>query len=241
MEVRQEQCPAPGDLALETVREWPLWLTEVERWLRPHCARCDARHRAWASLRGLLSPVERKNGWPLAEVNGAATPYGLQPLLGRARWEADAVRAALRAYLVQSLGDPQAVLVRDETGCLNKGQQSVGGARQDSGTAGRVEHGHMGVFLADASVHGHAWLDRALSRPQGWTDDRARCQHAGVPAAQRLATKPPLARPMLQRACEAGVPATWGTGASVYGADRRLRVWLAERDHAYVMAVSGQE
>jgi hypothetical protein len=70
MEVRQEQCPAPGDLALETVREWTLWLTEVERWLMPHFARCEARHRAWASIRGLRSPVERKNGWQLAEVNG---------------------------------------------------------------------------------------------------------------------------------------------------------------------------
>jgi SRSO17 transposase len=130
MEVRQEQCPAPGDVALETVRAWTLWLTEVERWLMPHCARCEARHRAWASIRGLRSPVERKNGWQLAAVHGDATPCGLQPVLGRARWNADAVRDDVRASLVQSLGDPQAVLVRDETGLLNKGQPSVGVARQ---------------------------------------------------------------------------------------------------------------
>jgi SRSO17 transposase len=95
-----------------------------------------------------------------------------------------------------------------------------------------VEHGHIGVFLAYARGHGHALLDRPLSLPQVWTDDRARGPHAGVPAEQRFATQPPLARHMLQRACEAGVPATWGTGDSVYGDDRRLRVWLAERDHA---------
>ena len=129
MEARQEQGPVPGDLALETVREWTLWLTEVERWLLPHFARREARHHAWAYIRGLLSPVERKNGWQLAEVNGDATPYGLQHLLGRARWDADAVRDDLRAYLVQSMGDPHAVLVLDETGFLKKGQQSVGGAR----------------------------------------------------------------------------------------------------------------
>jgi hypothetical protein len=92
MESRQEQCPVPGDLALEMVRAWPRWLTEVERWLMPHCARRAARRHAWASIRGVRSPVERKNGWPVAEVNGEATPDGLQPVLGRARGEADAVR-----------------------------------------------------------------------------------------------------------------------------------------------------
>ena len=130
MESRQEQGPAPGELALEMVREWTLWLTEVERWLMPHFPRREARHRAWAYIRGLLSPVERKNGWQLAEVNGDATPYGLQHLLGRARWEADAVRADLRASLVKSLGDPHAVLVLDETGFRKQGQPSAGVARQ---------------------------------------------------------------------------------------------------------------
>jgi SRSO17 transposase len=241
MEVRQEQCLAPGDLALETVREWTLWLTEVERWLMPHFARREARRHAWAYIRGLLSPVARKNGWQLAEVNGDATPYGLQHLLGRARWDADAVRDDLRAYLVKAMGDPHAVLVLDETGFLKKGQQSVGVARQYSGTAGRVENCQIGVFLAYASVHGHALLDRALYLPKAWTDDWERCKHAGVPAEQRFATKPQLARHMLQRAFDAGVPATWVTGDSVYGDDRRLRVWLEEQEHAYVMAVSGKE
>jgi SRSO17 transposase len=139
------------------------------------------------------------------------------------------------------MGDPHAVLVLDETGFLKKGQQSVGVARQYSGTAGRVENCQIGVFLAYASVHGHALLDRALYLPQVWTDDRARCAHAGVPAEQRFATKPHLARHMLQRAFEAGVPARWVTGDSVYGDDRRLRVWLEEQDHAYVLAVSGKE
>src|SRR5262249_41372269 len=122
LEGRQGQCLAPADLALETVREWTRWLTEVQRRLRPHFPRRDARHRAWASLRGLLSPVERKNGWQLAEVHGDATPSGVQHLLGRARWDAEAVRDDLRAYLVEYLGEPPAVLVLDETGFLKKGQ-----------------------------------------------------------------------------------------------------------------------
>jgi SRSO17 transposase len=129
METRQEQRPAPGDVALETVRAWTLWLTEVERWLMPHFARREARAHAWASIRGWRSPVERQNGWPLAAVHGEATPYGLQHLVGRARWDADAVRDDVRASVVQAMGDPHAVLVLDETGFLTKGQQSVGGAR----------------------------------------------------------------------------------------------------------------
>jgi SRSO17 transposase len=241
MELQQEQCTAPADVALETVREWTLWLTEVERWLMPHFPRREARRRAWAYVRGLLSPVERKNGWQLAEVNGDATPYGLQHLLGRARWNAEAVRDDLRAYLVKHISDPQAVLVLDETGFLKKGQQSAGVARQYSGTAGRVENCQIGVFLAYASRHGHALLDCALYLPKEWTNDGERCERAGVPEKHPFATKPQLARQLLTRAFDARMPVAWVTGDSVYGNDRRLRVWLEEQDHAYVMAVSGQE
>ena len=241
MELLQEKCAAPTDLALETVREWALWLTEVERRLMPHFTRREARHRAWAYIRGLLSPVERKNGWQLAEVNGDATPYGVQHLLGRAIWDAEAVRDELRAYLVEQISDPQAVLVLDETGFLKKGQQSAGVARQYSGTAGRVENGQIGVLLGYASRDSHALLDCALDLPQAWTNDSARCERAGVPEKQPFATKPQLARQLLTRAFDARVPMAWVTGDSVYGNDRRLRVWLEEQDHAYVMAVSGQE
>jgi len=241
MEWTQEQGTVSAELALETVREWTLWLTEVERWLMPHFPRREARHRAWAYIRGLLSPVERKNGWQLAEVNGDVTPYGMQHLLGRARWDDEAVRKALRAYLVEHLGEPQAVLVIDETGFLKKGQHSAGVARQYSGTAGRIENCQIGVFLAYASSRGHALLDCALYLPKDWSNDGERCQSAGVPEKHPFATKPQLARQMLQHAFDAQVPVTWVTGDSVYGDDRRLRVWLEGRAQAYVLAVSGKE
>src|SRR4030095_5763209 len=106
---------------------------------------------AWALIRGQLSPVERKNGWHLAEVNGEATPYGVQHLLGRAIWDAEAVRDELRAYLVEQISDPQAVLSVEESVLLKKGQQSGGVARQYSGPAGRVENCQIGVFLGYAS------------------------------------------------------------------------------------------
>ena len=108
------------DNALETVRAWAVWLTEVERRIMPRFARREARRRVWASLRGLLSPIERKNGWQVAEVNGDPTPYGVQHLLGRAQWDADEVRDDLRSYLIEHVGDPQAVFVVDETGFLKK-------------------------------------------------------------------------------------------------------------------------
>jgi SRSO17 transposase len=116
----------------------------------------------------------------LAEVNGDATPYGVQHLLGRAMWDAEAVRDALRASVVKHLGDPQAVVVLAETGFLKKGQQSAGVARQYSGTAGRMEHCQIGVFLAYASRQGQALRDCALYVPQAWTNDRERGERAGI-------------------------------------------------------------
>jgi SRSO17 transposase len=146
----------------------------------------------------------------------------------------------LLPYVIEHLGAPDSVLVIDETGFLKKGRQSAGVARQYSGTAGRVEHGQIGVFLAYASAHGYALLDRALSLPKEWTPDRDRCDRTGIPRAQPFATKPELARQRLERALRAGVPATWVTGESVYGDDRRLRMWLEAQDQAYVLAVSGK-
>jgi SRSO17 transposase len=207
----------------------------------PHFARAEPRRWVLAYPQGLLNPVERKNGWQLAEAAGATTPYGIQHLLGRAVWDADAVRDAVRADVVAQLGDPGAVLVVDETGFLKKGDKSVGVQRQYSGTAGRIENCQLGVFLAYATPAGHAFLDRELYLPEDWAHDTARRAAAGVPAAREFRTKPEQARAMLERALDAGVPASWATGDEVYGGDRRLRVWLEERDVAHVLAVKRTE
>jgi SRSO17 transposase len=201
-------------------------LTDIERRLAPYCERSEPRQRAMAYLRGLLSPAERKNRWQLAEVSGDATPYAFQHLLRRALWDPEAVREELRHYVVQHLEDPEAVLVIDETGFLKKGRHSAGVARQYSGTAGRIENCQIGVFVGYASRLGHALLDRELYLPKEWADDPARCRRAGIPEDRRFATKPQLAQQMLPRTLAAGVPARWVTGDSVYGDDRRLRMWL---------------
>jgi SRSO17 transposase len=219
----------------------PAYLHDIERRLAPYFERTEPRQRVMAYLRGLLSPAERKNSWQLAEVSGDATPYAFQHLLRRALWDPEAVRDALRHYIVQHLGDPEAVLVVDETGFLKKGRHSAGVARQYSGTAGRIENCQIGVFLGYAGRLGHTLLDRELYLPQEWLNDRARCQQAGIPQDRRFATKPQLAQQMLQRTLAAGVPAKWVTGDSVYGDDRRLRMWLEAQPQAYVLAVSGKE
>jgi SRSO17 transposase len=185
--------------------------------------------------------VERKNGWHLAEAAGATTPYAIQHLLGRAVWDADAVRDEVRAYVVEHVGAADAVLVIDETGFLQKGDQSVGVQRQSAGTAGRIEHCQLGVFLVYATPWGHAFLDRARYLPKQWTEEPPRCQAAGVPAEVAFRTKPELAQAMLERVLDAEVPAGWVTGDEVYGGDRRLRVGLEGRDVPHVLAVKRTE
>jgi SRSO17 transposase len=201
--------------------------------------RSEARERAKRYLAGLLGRVERKNGWQLAEHLGERGPQGVQRLLNAADWDADAVRDDLRAYVVEHLGDPDAVLVVDETGFLKKGTKSVGVQRQYSGTAGRIENCQVGVFLAYASPAGRAFLDRELYLPEAWATDAGRRREAGVPEEAAFATKPELARRMLERAFAAGVPATWVSGDEVYGDDGAFRRWLEEAAGcAYVLAVS---
>lgn len=236
-----ERCAPVVGQDISAVQGGAASLRDIERRLAPYFERSEPRQRALEYLCGLLSPAERKNSWQLAEISGDATPYAFQHLLRRALWDPEAVRDELRHYVVQHLGNPAAVLVLDETGFLKKGRHSAGVARQYSGTAGKVDNCQIGVFLGYASRLGHALLDRELYLPEEWTDDRARCQDAGIPADRHFATKPQLARQMLARALAAGVPAQWVTGDSVYGNDRRLRMWLEAQPQAYVLAVSGQE
>ena len=205
------------------------WATEFDRLLErvsSGFARPEVRRRAAAFVCGLLSNVERKNGWPLAEQAGETTPDGMQRLLTSARWDADELRDEVRGYVVEHLGAPGGVLVVDETGFLKKGGKSVGVQRQYSGTAGRIENCQVGVFLAYASRRGRALVDRELYLPKEWAADPARRAEAHVPEQVAFATKPQLAQQMLARAVEAGVPAGWVTADEVYGGDARLRAFL---------------
>ena len=229
------------DLDAAEIRGWAVGLSALHQRIGKHFVRAEPRQLAYDYLQALLSPIERKNGWQIAEHVGAATPDGVQRLLATAHWDADHVRDDLRSYVVEHLGHPEAVLVIDETGFLKKGTKSVGVKRQYSGTAGRIENCQIGVFLAYASPWGRTFLDRELYLPEEWATDAERRNEAGVPPAVAFATKPQIARRMLARACQAGVPAAWVTADSVYGGDFTLRKELTERKQRYVVAVSSTQ
>jgi SRSO17 transposase len=226
---------------IEEVRAWAAGLEALHARIAGRFARAEPRRRALAYLRGLLGNVTRKNGWQLAEHAGEATPDGMQRLLATADWNPDLVRDDLRAYVVEHLGDPGAVLVVDETGFLKKGTTSVGVQRQYSGTAGKVDNCQVGVFLAYASVKGRAFIDRELYLPERWTEDPERCKAARVPEEIGFGTKPELAQLMLERALDASVPAAWVTADEVYGGSPTLRQWLEGRGVGHVLAVKCTE
>jgi SRSO17 transposase len=197
--------------------------------------------QAESYLRSLLSQVERKNSWQLAEAAGADSPHGFQRLLGRARWNAAEVRDDLQRYIIAHLGNTDGVLIIDETGFLKKGNKSAGVSRQYSGTAGRIENSQIGVFMAYRSDRGHALVDRELYLPKCWTEDQQRCGEAGIPEDTKFATKPVLARQMLRRAFNAGLNASWVTADEVYGRDSKFRELLVNKGMGYVVAISCQQ
>jgi SRSO17 transposase len=226
--------PSPEEL-------WTAMFKDVCERIGPCFARSETRLRAQAYLRGVLSPVERKNGWQLAEEAGETTPYAMQYLLDRAVWDSEQVRDLLRTYVRETIGDANAVLVIDETGFLKKGTKSVGVQRQYSGTAGRIENCQIGVFLTYASQAGHTLLDRELYLPKSWTQAPERCREADVPTEVVFATKAELAARMLWRTLDGGMPAAWVTGDTVYGSHPPLRAGLEARSQAYALAVACKE
>jgi SRSO17 transposase len=217
---------------------WRAGFDEVFARIAGRFAQAWSRKRARAYLLGLLSRSERKNGWTIAEFAGDVRPDGMQRLLNFYSWSADDVRDDLRGYVVAALADDRAVLVADETGFLKKGTKSAGVQRQYSGTAGRIENCQVGVFLAYAVPGGgRALIDRELYVPGSWTPDRDRCRQAGIPDDRQFATRPELARQMIERALEAGVPFGWVAGDEAYGQNTPLRDWLEQRHVSYVLAV----
>src|SRR6478609_4286827 len=220
---------------------WAAGLDDLFALVAGRFPRVEPRRRTRAYVRGLLAPLAAKNGWTLAEAAGDATPDGMQRLLNRAAWDDDGVRDDVRAYVARYLGDAGGVLVVDETGFVKKGTRSAGVQRQYSGTAGRVENCQLGVFMAYASPKGRTLIDRELYLPRSWTDDRDRCRQAGVPDDVQFASKPELARLMLGRALDAGVPAAWVTADEAYGRDGKFRAWLEQRRIGYVVAVAANQ
>jgi SRSO17 transposase len=200
--------------------------------------RAEPRRTAREFVLGLLSPLERKNCWQLAERAGHGDPQAMQRLLRTAVWDADAVRDDVRAFVAAQFGEAGGVLVCDETGFLKKGTGSAGVQRQYSGTAGRIENCQVGVFLSYASARGRALIDRRAYLPRSWTDDPQRCAAAGVPAETGFAAKAELALEMITAAVAGGMPAAWVAADEVYGDNGAFRARIAALGLGYVLAVS---
>jgi hypothetical protein len=212
-------------------------LDRVHERIAGRFGRAEPRARVREYVSGLVAGLERKNGWTLAERAGEVSPDGMQRLLRRADWDVDGVRDDVRDYVIGQLGDRDGVLIADDTGFLKKGTRSAGVQRQYSGTAGRTENCQVGTFLAYASVHGHALIDRELYLPQSWTEDRDRCRAAGIPEQVEFTTKPRQAQAMISRAIQAGVPFAWFTADETSGQAKYLQAWLEAQDVSYVMAI----
>lgn len=159
--------------------------------------------------------------------------------LGRGQWDADALRDIVRDYALETLADPDAVLVLDETGFLKQGKASCGVARQYTGSAGKITNCQIGVFAAYVSRHGHAFIDRALYLPKAWSGDLERMAKAHVPPAVGFATKPRLALSMIERAMAANVPFAWVAADSVYGVGD-VEMALRRAGKGYVLGVGAQ-
>jgi SRSO17 transposase len=226
--------------SLETTLElWASSLREVKERMRPLFTQDRVAASAYAFLDGLLGPERRKTGWMRAEAAGDKGPWRQQAILGRGRWEADALRDIVRDYALETLADPDAVLVIDETGFLKQGKASCGVARQYTGSAGKVTNCQVGVFVAYVSRHGHAFIDRALYLPKPWASDPARRAAGHVPAAVGFATKPQLASRMIRCAIETAVPFAWVTGDSVYGVGA-VEMDLRKAGKGYVLGVTSE-
>jgi SRSO17 transposase len=227
-----------------TVLDVVRWAQELVRFharIAPRFARPEPRRRALAYLQGLLSTTERKNGWQLAEHAREARPDGMQRLLASAVWDADLVRDDLREYVLETLGDPQAILVIDETSFQKRGKKSVGVRIQHCGTTGERENCQVGVFLSYVTTSGHTLIDRELYIPMCWFNNPGRCSEAGIPETTRFQTKCELASTMVERMLQVHIPISWVVAECVYGSNARLRARLHACGYSYVLAVRCNE
>jgi len=220
---------------------WEAELSRVKARIGLVFSRAELRKTAGSFIDGLLSGVERKTGWLMAEQAGLERPYRIQSLLGRSQWSAEALRDWVRDYALEALGDADGVLVVDETGFVKKGEHSVGVARQYTGTAGRVENAQVGVFVAYASRFGQTLIDRRLYLPESWAGDAQRRAAAHVPEAIAFSTKVAMARDLIAAALDAGAPCRWVLADALYGTDSGLRQMLEARRQPYVLAVRSNQ
>ena len=237
----QHTIPPPFLTTLSDVMRWQNSLVQLHARLACYFARPEPYQRLLRFVQAILSNVERKNGWQVAEQAREATPYGMQRLLSQAIWDEDGVRDEVRSFALEHLGTSQAIVAIDETSFPKRGTHSAGVKKQYCGTTGQVQNCQVGVFLSYITARGHTLIDRELYVPHDWCEDRARCQEVGIPDTIPFRTKPDLALQMLERLHQAHVPVEWVVADSVYGGYADLRTWLEIHRYPYVGAVTCDE
>jgi SRSO17 transposase len=211
---------------------------ELRGLLAPVFAQARSRLTAFAYVGALLAERgDRKSCWQLGEQAGHASPRRMQALLAEYAWDWKAVLAALQRFILAHLGDPEAIVVLDETAELKKGTRTVGVARQHAGITGQVENCQTVVFMAYVTARAHALFDFRLYLPKAWCADRGRRERARVPDDAQFTTKPALGTAMVAGAAGAGVPFAWVAGDEVYGRSSKLRQACEKDRKGYVFAV----
>lgn len=229
-----EKAALSSGAIIEAIQEE---LCRVEKLLAGCFCRKETQASAMAWFQGLISKVERKNSWQLAEQAAHENPYAFQYLLGRATWDADYFRDLVRGYALDFMSDRDGYLSIDETGFLKKGKHSAGVGRQYTGTAGRIENAQVGVFLSWATERGRVLIDRELYIPKDWFTDRERCKKAGIPEDLVFRKKPEIAQAMLQRVFDSAFKPAWVLGDEVYGC-YQLRAFLESHLQPHVLAIA---
>lgn len=227
-----------GDVTTADLAEWDRELGCLVKRMHPLFFRVESKRHAEQYLRGLLSPLARKNGWTIAEYVGEPEPKALQRFLNLTPWDADALLAINREYAMEYLTDPGGILVADPTGFPKKGRKSVGVQRQYSGTLGRVDNCQIATFLAYVTPHrDRVLIDRRLYLPKSWIEDPDRCAEVGVPEEVTFQTRPQHVQAMIEAARTTGVPFAWFTADEEFGQNPGLCDYLERERIPYVMAI----
>jgi SRSO17 transposase len=215
-------------------------LDDLMAQVAPCFARRETRFTCKDMVYGLLSELEDRNCWTLAEAAGHACPYRMQHLLSRARCDEQRMLDTAAGWAVGRLSAGQdgadAVLIVDETADEKSSDSCAGASHQYSGTVGGTAMCQVAVTLTWAGPAGHALIGRALYLPEGWAADEERRELAGVPDEITFETKPQLAGDLLQHAHDQGIRAGFVAGDEVYGG-RDLRKNIRARGAGYVLAI----
>ncbi len=214
-------------------------LSRLRKFVEPFLGslfRSEGREHAQTYVAGLLSNLKRKNAEAIAYRHDEQR-VGVQTFVGQSPWDHRPMVKELVRQVGTELGQGDAVIVFDPSGFAKKGTKSVGVARQWLGRLGKVDNGQVAVYMGYASRVEHALVDTRLYLPKEWTQDKQRCEEAGIPKDQRrFRTRHQLCLEMLDEHGDM-LPHAWVAGDDEMGRSTRFRRDLASRHEPYLLAV----